>query len=140
LYCGNKQIWYNPLLMQLDSVKSMILNAPAKGTAGFDRSFVNGDKRSPRPPAIIIVNTLLRISLSPSFGCERESCDLQKPKVNDSESGQVVKGCGILLNNGQFVVNGSEFSDDNGNVIPTAFSQCLLNHFLASLNNMLVAT
>jgi len=89
---------------------------------------------------MIIVNTLLCIRFSPSFGSERESRDLQNPKVNDSESGQVVKGCGILLNNGRFIVNGSEFSDDNGNVIPTAISECLLNHFFASLNNVLVAT
>jgi hypothetical protein len=40
-----------PELTQLDSVKSMMRNLPAKGTAGLERQSVSCFRRLPRPPA-----------------------------------------------------------------------------------------
>ena len=40
-----------PEFTQFDSVKSMIRNLPANGTAGLARQSVSGPSREPRPPA-----------------------------------------------------------------------------------------
>src|SRR5574337_92715 len=51
-----------PELTKLDRTTSMIRYFPPKGTAGFARSFVKGCSLSPRPPAIIIPRTVMRLS------------------------------------------------------------------------------
>ncbi len=43
--------WSGPELTQLDSVKSMMRNLPAKGTAGLARTPDSSERRSPSPPA-----------------------------------------------------------------------------------------
>ena len=50
-----------PELIQLLSVKSISLNFPAKGTAGFERPSVNGFNLAPAPPASIMANTLFNV-------------------------------------------------------------------------------
>src|SRR5712692_2417051 len=55
LYWIRAMILRSPELMQLLSVKSMMRYLPPKGTAGLARSAVSGCRRSPRPPARIMV-------------------------------------------------------------------------------------
>ena len=50
-YWVNTITLVNPELTQLDSVKSMILNLPANGTAGLARTLDSKERRSPSPPA-----------------------------------------------------------------------------------------
>src|SRR5688572_31966252 len=51
------KILRSPELRQLLSVKSMMRYGPPKYTAGFARSFVSGDSRSPTPPASTMTTT-----------------------------------------------------------------------------------
>src|SRR6185295_1105479 len=60
LYWSAMKIRRSPELMQLLSVKSMIRYGPPKYTAGFARSLVSGESRSPAPPA----STMTRASSS----------------------------------------------------------------------------
>ena len=53
LYCVNTPTLRIPELTQFDRGKSIILNFPPKGTAGFARQPVSCFKREPRPPARI---------------------------------------------------------------------------------------
>ena len=53
------QTLFMPECRQFDRVKSIILNFPPKGTAGFVLQSVKLPKRSPRPPARTSANVLL---------------------------------------------------------------------------------
>ena len=57
LNCVSTRTRRNPLLMQLDNVKSIMRYNPPNGTAGFARSRVSGSSRVPFPPASMIVIT-----------------------------------------------------------------------------------
>src|SRR5438105_1345364 len=59
LYCTSTKTRRSPLLMQFESVKSMMRYEPPNGTAGFARCSVSGESRSPRPPARTIVSASL---------------------------------------------------------------------------------
>ncbi|MNN67860.1 hypothetical protein D3C81_1835200 [compost metagenome] len=61
LYWVATPILRMPELTQLDRVKSMMRNLPAKGTAGLVRNSVSWWRRLPRPPARIMAK-VLRVS------------------------------------------------------------------------------
>ena len=54
LYCVNMLIFRMSELIQFDKGKSMVLNFPPNGIAGFECHCVSDFKRVPLPPAKII--------------------------------------------------------------------------------------
>ena len=65
-------MWRMFELMQLLMGISTSRYLPAIGTAGFERSFVNGKSRRPSPPPMITPKTFVRvIGLSPKAAMAR---------------------------------------------------------------------
>lgn len=58
LNCVSTKIWFSPEFKQLLIGMSTNRYFPASGTAGLQRSDVNGCKRVPRPPPMITQITL----------------------------------------------------------------------------------
>src|SRR5262245_50398794 len=78
LYCVAMNTRRSPELMQLLRTKSMIRYGPPKYTAGFARSLVSGNKRSPAPPASTMTrlssnNADIEVSGSPEYHTSRGS-------------------------------------------------------------------
>src|SRR5688572_22378350 len=57
LNCVIRWIWLNPEFRQFEIGISTRRYLPPSGTAGFERSFVNGNSRVPAPPPRITART-----------------------------------------------------------------------------------
>ena len=58
LYCVSTKMRITSELMQFEIGMSTSRYLPPSGTAGFERSFVNGNRREPAPPPSITASTL----------------------------------------------------------------------------------
>jgi len=67
LNCVRTKIRLRPELRQLEMGMSINRNLPPIGTAGLERSLVNGYKREPTPPPRIRPSILIFRSCLPAF-------------------------------------------------------------------------
>jgi hypothetical protein len=71
LYCVNTKMLWIPELMQFDTVMSIRRYLPPSGTAGFDRSFVSGNRREPTPPPSIRDSIRLPMLIPPKLAFKK---------------------------------------------------------------------